>query len=60
MTTPISSESLLGIVPIDEDAPTTMPEVISKKKEEMAAIETRKSKDDYENQREREAEVDYA
>lgn len=55
----LSSEEVLGIIPIDEEDPKTLPELFTEKKQEIDAKETRKSKDEYENQREREDSVDY-
>lgn len=55
----ITAEELLGIIPIDEEAPKTLDALFAVKKAEIDAIETRGSKDYYENQREREDSVDY-
>lgn len=55
----ITAEELFGIVPSDEESPTTISTLMTKKKAEIDAVETRKSNDYYENLREREGDVDY-
>ncbi len=54
MSEPISAEELFGIIPIDEEDPKTLSVILTEKKNEIDALETRKTKEFYENQRERE------
>jgi len=56
----IKAEELFGIIPKDEDDPPSLTAVIQKKKVEIDALQTRKSKDVYENQREREGDKDFS
>lgn len=54
MSNPITAEELFGIIPVDEEDPKDLDALFTEKKAEIDAIETRGSRDFYENQRERE------